>query len=42
MIEVAVLLAIVLIALLCVEILRWAFRPESRRLRMIKKIGGRR
>ena len=28
--------------LLGVEVLRWKLRPEQRRLRMIKKIGGRR
>lgn len=28
--------------LLLVEILRWTFRSEARRLRVIKKIGGRR
>jgi hypothetical protein len=28
--------------LVVVEIVRWIFRPESRRLRMIKKIRGRR
>lgn len=27
---------------LCIELLRWWFRPEARRLRVIKKIGGRR
>lgn len=42
MIEVVILLAIGAIALLGVEIVRWALRPESRRLRMLKKIGGRR
>lgn len=32
-----------LVALLVtVETLRWMFRPEARRLRTIKKIGGRR
>ena len=28
-----------LVALLGVEILRWTFRPEARRLRAIRKIG---
>lgn len=28
--------------LLVVELLRWRFRPEGRRLRALKKIGGRR
>lgn len=36
-----VLVAIVLTAVLGIEALRWRFRPEARRLRMIKKIGGR-
>lgn len=27
---------------ICIEILRWVLRPEARRLRMLKKIGGRR
>jgi hypothetical protein len=31
-----------LIVLLCVEALRWTLRPEARRLRVIRKIGGRR
>jgi hypothetical protein len=39
MIEVVVLGAIVLLG---VEALRWLLRPEARRLRAIKKIGGRR
>ena len=30
------------VLLLGVEVLRWKLRPEQRRLRMIKKIGGRR
>jgi cytochrome bd-type quinol oxidase subunit 1 len=37
-VPIAVGLSIVLV----VEILRWTLRPEARRLRMIKKIGGRR
>jgi hypothetical protein len=28
--------------ILAVEILRWTLRPEARRLRQIRKIGGRR
>jgi hypothetical protein len=28
--------------LLTVEVLRWTFRPEARRLRVIRKIGGKR
>jgi hypothetical protein len=32
----------VLIVLLVVEVLRWTLRPEARRLRAIRKIGGRR
>lgn len=31
-----------LAGVLFVEALRWALRPEARRLRTIKKIGGRR
>jgi hypothetical protein len=40
----AVLIFVVLGAaiLLTIETLRWVFRPEARRLRVIKKIGGRR
>lgn len=35
--------AIVLAAILfAVEVLRWTFRPQARRLRTIRKIGGRR
>jgi hypothetical protein len=30
------------VALVAVELLRWTLRPEARRLRMIRKIGGRR
>ncbi len=35
---------IIVLALLAlgVEVLRWMFRPAARRLRTIKKIGGRR
>jgi len=32
----------VLTALLVVEVFRWTLRPEARRLRAIRKIGGRR
>jgi hypothetical protein len=35
-------ISLVGIALLGVEVLRWNFRPEARRLRALKKIGGRR
>lgn len=42
MIEVLVPVILAAIVLLGVEALRWLFRPESRRLRVIKKIGGRR
>jgi len=38
-IEVAIAIAVLL--LLVVEIARWTFRPAARRLRVIKKIGGR-
>ncbi len=34
--------AVVVIGLVAVESLRWVLRPEARRLRMLKKIGGRR
>jgi len=34
--------ACAMIVLLGVEILRWRFRPEARRLRVIRKIGERR
>jgi len=30
------------IGVLTVEVLRWSLRPEARRLRVIRKIGGRR
>jgi hypothetical protein len=40
-IEVLVCAAIAVLLLLVVEIGRWTFRPAARRLRMIKKIGGR-
>jgi len=30
------------LVVLAIEIVRWLFRPESRRLRVIRKIGGRR
>ena len=39
---VVVPLAIVALALIGVEALRWMLRPEARRLRALKKIGGRR
>jgi hypothetical protein len=31
----------VLVAIVAFEGLRWIFRPEARRLRVIRKIGGR-
>ena len=37
-----VIAALVGALLLGVEVLRWKLRPEQRRLRVIKKIGGRR
>ena len=40
--EVVMPIAIAGTLLLGVEILRWKLRPEQRRLRAIKKIGGRR
>lgn len=42
MIAVVVLGAGAVATVLAVEVLRWTFRPEARRLRVIKKIGGRR
>ena len=42
MTEVIVPIALGGALLLGVEVLRWKLRPEQRRLRMIKKIGGRR
>ena len=42
MIGVVIPIVLAGLLLLCVEILRWELRPEQRRLRMIKKIGGRR
>lgn len=38
----AVPLGIVALAWIGIEALRWTLRPEARRLRMIKKIRGRR
>jgi hypothetical protein len=34
--------ALVAMLVFVVEFLRWTFRPEARRLRTIKKLGGRR
>ena len=42
MTEVVIPIAVVGALLLGVEVLRWKLRPEQRRLRVIKKIGGRR
>ena len=42
MTDVLVPIALGAALLLGVELLRWKFRPEQRRLRLIKKIGGRR
>lgn len=42
MMELVVPIVIVGALLLGVEVLRWKLRPEQRRLRTIKKIGGRR
>ena len=39
---VAVPVIVVVAVVLVVEILRWMFRPQARRLRVIRKIGGRR
>jgi len=40
--DVIVPIALLGALMLGVEILRWKLRPEQRRLRMLKKIGGRR
>jgi hypothetical protein len=40
--EVVVPLVLGAVFLLGIEVLRWNLRPEQRRLRMLKKIGGRR
>ena len=40
--EVLLSLAFVGVFLLGIEAVRWKFRPEERRRRLIKKIGGRR
>ena len=37
---VGLLMLVVLAIFLGVEVLRWKLRPEQRRLRVIKKIGG--
>jgi hypothetical protein len=42
MIAVLVPVGIAALVVLGVEVARWMLRPESRRLRVIKKIGGRR
>ena len=42
MIAVIVVGSVAGVVLIGVELLRWALRPEARRLRMIRKIGGRR
>ncbi len=42
MIGFVVLGGITAAVLLAVEVLRWTFRPAARRLRTIRKIGGRR
>lgn len=34
--------AVAAVTVLTVEVLRWTFRPEARRLRVIRKIGGKR
>jgi hypothetical protein len=35
-------IVVVVVVLLGIEGMRWVFRPEARRLRAIRKIGGRR
>lgn len=42
MIGVGFFILLVVALAIVVELLRWTFRPEARRLRMIRKIGGRR
>ncbi len=42
MIGVVGFISLVVLGMLGVEVLRWMLRPEARRLRAIKKIGGRR
>ena len=42
MTEAVIPIALAGLLLLGVEVLRWNLRPEQRRLRLIKKIGGRR
>jgi hypothetical protein len=34
------ILGAVLVAALLVEVLRWTFRPDARRRRVIRKLGG--
>jgi hypothetical protein len=42
MIGIGVFVLLVAVVALGVEFLRWTFRPAARRLRTIRKIGGRR
>lgn len=42
MIGFGIFIFLVVVLALGVELLRWMFRPAARRLRMIRKIGGRR
>jgi hypothetical protein len=41
-VSVVVLGAVAAVGVLAVEVLRWTFRPEARRLRVIRKLKGRR
>jgi hypothetical protein len=37
-----VVIVVLAVALVAAELVRWMLRPEARRLRVIRKIGGRR
>ena len=39
---IAVFVSVIVVAVVGIELVRWWLRPEARRLRVIKKIGGRR
>lgn len=42
MIAVVFFVSAIVVTVLGIELVRWWLRPEARRLRVIKKIGGRR
>jgi hypothetical protein len=42
MIGIVYFMVLTVLIVVGIEALRWVLRPEARRLRMIKKIGGRR